>query len=204
MSERPNSEGLKARRCFETLSSTRPARPVERSAPNWHRLVLTRIGTWYRSPPATWLRCRGTRLEPPAAPTAIPSRKAFEEDGDDGACRGPRGRARRGDHADSPLDRRYAGRRARPAARGRSTTPRPEPRAVRSTSRRSRRSTPRCGTPTRRSRPGARPRSPSARSCSSPSASCSTRVARTSRRSSPPSTARCSRTRWARSRAGSR
>ncbi len=36
------------------------------------------------------------------------------------------------------------------------------------------------------------------------SASCSTRSARTSRSSSRPSTARCSRTRWARSRAGSR
>ena len=53
-------------------------------------------------------------------------------------------------------------------------------------------------------RRGARRRSRSAPSCSSPSASCSTRGARTSRRSSPRSTARCSRTRWARSRAGSR
>ena len=55
-------------------------------------------------------------------------------------------------------------------------------------------------------RPGSRGPSPSrsARSSSSGSASSSTRTAKISRGCSPKSTGRCCRTRWARSRAGSR
>ena len=83
-----------------------------------------------------------------------------------------------------------------------STTPPPVFRAAPSTSPRSRRSTRRYAARPRRSPPGARRRSPSAPSSSSRSESrCSTPSARTSRSSSQPNTARCSRTRWARLRA---
>ena len=87
----------------------------------------------------------------PARSAAIPSEDTLSRGvSDDGACRGAGRGARRGDHEDPPLDRREAGRRdvgpQRPGLQpGDSAS-----RRARSTSRRSRRSTPPCGTPPRR------------------------------------------------------
>ena len=66
---------------------------------------------------------------------------------------------REGLDAHQPLDRRHAGRRARPAARGPVFNPATGEQTARSTSRRSRRSTPPSRPRRRRSRPGARRRS---------------------------------------------
>ena len=89
-----------------------------------------RIGTESARSPLDENRCL-TPLSPstarraPSGLAAIPSGDTLSRGvSDDGACRGARRRARRGNHEDPTLDRREASRRERPHAAARCTTPR--------------------------------------------------------------------------------